>query len=97
MGGLLFRVAEQNRATLVFHLDGVACSALEGDTVLTAVLAHQTRLRTSEFDGMPRAGFCMMGACQDCWIWLETGERIRACTTLVGAGMRLCSYAGAVA
>lgn len=97
MAGLLFRVAEQDRAPVVFYLDGEACSALQGDTVLTAVLSHQTRLRTSEFSGAPRAGFCMMGACQDCWMLLESGERVRACSTLVQAGMRLRSHAGALA
>ena len=28
-----------------------------------------------------------MGACQDCWMWTSTGERIRACTTMVTQGM----------
>lgn len=97
MSGLFFRVAEKNRAALAFYLDGKMCTGLEGDTVLTAVLVHKTQLRTAEFDGAPRAGFCMMGACQDCWIWLETGERIRACSTLIYEGMRLCSHAGATA
>jgi hypothetical protein len=28
-----------------------------------------------------------MGACQDCWVWTEAGERLRACSTPVRAGM----------
>jgi D-hydroxyproline dehydrogenase subunit gamma len=28
-----------------------------------------------------------MGACQDCWVWSERGERIRACSTPVVAGL----------
>jgi hypothetical protein len=35
-----------------------------------------------------------MGACQDCWMQTETGERLRACTTFLVAGMRLCSQPG---
>jgi aerobic-type carbon monoxide dehydrogenase small subunit (CoxS/CutS family) len=30
-----------------------------------------------------RAGFCLMGACQDCWVWTADGQRVRACTTVV--------------
>jgi hypothetical protein len=40
-------------------------------------------------DGEPRAGFCMMGACQDCWIATEQGERLRACSTFIAPGMAL--------
>ena len=64
-------------------------TALAGDTVLTAVLTHGAQLRISEFSGQPRAGFCMMGACQDCWISTESGERLRACGTFIRDGMRL--------
>jgi NADH dehydrogenase/NADH:ubiquinone oxidoreductase subunit G len=28
-----------------------------------------------------------MGACQDCWVRLEDGRRLRACTTLVTDGL----------
>ena len=33
----------------------------------------------------------MMGACQDCWIATESGERLRACSTFIRAGMQLRS------
>ncbi|RVD47325.1 2Fe-2S iron-sulfur cluster-binding protein, partial [Mesorhizobium sp. M7A.F.Ca.ET.027.03.2.1] len=45
----------------------------------------------SEFDGTPRAGFCLMGACQDCSLWLADGRRIRACMTTVESGMTVAS------
>jgi predicted molibdopterin-dependent oxidoreductase YjgC len=77
------------RAALAFTLDGQACSGLEGDTVLTAVLAVAPRVRRHEASGAPHAGFCAMGACQDCWMDTEAGERLRACTTPLAAGMRL--------
>jgi NADH dehydrogenase/NADH:ubiquinone oxidoreductase subunit G len=35
------------------------------------------------------AGFCLMGACQDCWIWDDDGRRLRACTTYAEQGMRI--------
>jgi D-hydroxyproline dehydrogenase subunit gamma len=81
--GILKRVAETGRQPVGFVLDGQPLTALDGDTVLTAVLTHKAQLRRSEFSGEPRAGFCMMGACQDCWIATESGQRLRACATFV--------------
>lgn len=90
---LLTRLAERDRAPVDFVLDGKPVRALAGDTVLTAVLTHAGRLRETEFSGAPRAGFCMMGACQDCWMRLEDGTRLRACSTFIAPGMRLVSSA----
>ncbi|MGV2908454.1 (2Fe-2S)-binding protein [Achromobacter sp. AGC25] len=86
---ILKRVAETARPAVPFTLDGRACTALAGDTVLTAVLTQADCVRHSEFGGAPRAGFCMMGACQDCWMQLEDGARVRACSTSIAPGMRL--------
>jgi predicted molibdopterin-dependent oxidoreductase YjgC len=86
---ILRRLAEHDREPIELFLDGRAVSALRGDTVLTAILVNAPRVRTSEFSGEPRAGFCLMGACQDCWVSSESGERFRACTTFAEPGMRL--------
>lgn len=83
------RIAETQRAPLQFFIDGRAATALTGDTVLVAVLTQQRHLRHSEFSGEPRAGFCLIGACQDCWVRTEDGVRVRACSTTVSAGMRI--------
>ena len=88
---LLKRLVDTERAPVAFVLDGKACQALQGDTVLTAVLTHADRLRQSEFSGRPRAGFCMMGACQDCWMVTADGARLRACSTFIAPGMALLS------
>jgi D-hydroxyproline dehydrogenase subunit gamma len=92
--GLLRRVAETGRPAVNFLLDGRAVTALAGDTVLTAVLTQSAQLRRSEFSGEPRAGFCLMGACQDCWIATESGQRLRACATFIEEGMRLVTGKG---
>ena len=89
--GRLIRLAETNRAPLHFYLDGVERQAMQGDTVLTAVLLSVGSLRGAEFGPERRAGFCLMGACQDCWMWQEDGPRLRACSTQVRPGMRLLS------
>ncbi|WP_341319409.1 (2Fe-2S)-binding protein [Paraburkholderia sp. IMGN_8] len=91
------RLAEMQREPLSFFIDGHEVTALQGDTVLTAVLMHQRRVRESEFSGAPRAGFCLIGACQDCWMRTEDGTRLRACSTLVSAGMRVVTRLAEVA
>ena len=87
--GRIVRLAERDRAGVHFFFDGQIRRALEGDTVLTAMLASGHALRMSEFGPEPRAGFCLMGACQDCWVALADGRRLRACTTLAEDGMAL--------
>ena len=77
------------RDEIAFTLDGRACTGLEGDSVLTAVLTRGERLRESDFSEASRAGFCLMGACQDCWVQLDSGERLRACTTMLVPGMQV--------
>ncbi|WP_027056121.1 (2Fe-2S)-binding protein [Mesorhizobium erdmanii] len=87
--GRIVRLAEPDRAQLHFFLDGEKRSALAGDTVLTAMLGSGHALRSSEFGPEPRAGFCLMGACQDCWVWQDEGPRLRACSAFVTEGMKL--------
>jgi len=81
------RLSETDRPAVAFTLDGRPATALRGDTLLVAVLHQGGHLRTSEFGDGARAGFCLMGACQDCWMWTETGDRVRACSTPVADGM----------
>ena len=87
--GQFVRLAEQDRPAITLYLDGRPIRALAGDTVLTALLTAGPLVRRSEFGDGPRASFCVMGACQDCWVFLETGARIRACTSMAADGMRL--------
>jgi hypothetical protein len=87
--GRIIRLVQLPREALAFMLDGVTQQGFQGDTVLTAVLSVKTALRQSEFGPEQRAGFCLMGACQDCWIWQENGPRLRACSTPLVQGMRL--------
>ena len=79
----LCRVAALDRPPLRFFVDGVALEAMAGDTVLTAFLTNGRRLRRFEFGAEDRAGFCLMGTCQDCWISQADGSPVRACTTLL--------------
>ena len=98
---LLHRVAETGRAVVPLLIDGQPAQALAGDTVLTAVLTHHARLRRHERTGDAHAGFCLMGACQDCWVQLDDptqpgglGPRLRACSTPVQPGMAVRTDGG---
>ncbi|WPP01718.1 (2Fe-2S)-binding protein [Pseudomonas sp. HR96] len=93
---LFKRLTETARPALPFTLDGQPASGLLGDTLLTAVLTQAEHLRRSDFSAAPRAGFCLMGACQDCWVKLGDGRRVRACATLLQAGDSVCREPGAV-
>ena len=86
---LFQRLGETDRERVVITIDGEPVDALAGDTLLTALLTAGNHLRESEFGDGPRAGFCLMGACQDCWVDLEDGGRVRACTTFVSSGLRV--------
>lgn len=85
--GQFRRVAERERRRVSFTLDGIETEALEGDTLLTAILSARAHLRMAEFTEAPRAGFCLMGACQDCWVATADGRALRACTAYVADGM----------
>ena len=89
MNGRFVRLAETGRKTFPITVDGVVREAAEGDTLMVALLTGVSTLRDSEFGDGRRAGFCLMGACQDCWVQLEEGARIRACSTFVKEGMRV--------
>ncbi|WP_424987675.1 (2Fe-2S)-binding protein [Microbulbifer sp. S227A] len=93
MSGRVQRLTDPAGPAVPFLFDDEPMTGCEGDTVLTAVLSQRRGLRPAEFGPGTRAGFCLMGACQDCWIWRDDGQRLRACTTLLSAGMRLCSTA----
>ncbi|WP_137177182.1 (2Fe-2S)-binding protein [Roseomonas sp. AR75] len=87
---MLTRLLDQNRRPLTFVVDEEEITAKQGDTLLTAMLAAGLgHVRHSEFGDGDRAGFCWMGACQDCWVIVEGRGTSRACTTLVEPGMRV--------
>ena len=85
------RLAETGRPAIQLRIDGASASALEGDTVLVALLSQGQRVRDSEFGDGVRAGFCLMGACQECWVAID-GAPVRACGTLIAAGMRVATH-----
>ena len=94
MSGRFVRVAEKGRRTFEIVIDGRRTLAAAGDTLMVALLTAHDSLRDSEFGDGRRAGFCVMGACQDCWVWTADGERVRACTTPAVEGMSIVTRMG---
>lgn len=88
-GPQFVRAAQREGRALSFHFEDSTIHAVEGDSILAALLGAGALVRRHEFGGEPRGGFCLMGACQDCWIWSDKGGRIRACTTQARDGMIL--------
>lgn len=89
----LQRLSETQRPVVHFVLNAQPAQALEGDTILTAILTQSRQLRVNEFSQLPRAGFCVMGACQDCWVRLGEGGALRACQHLIQSGMQVHTQA----
>jgi D-hydroxyproline dehydrogenase subunit gamma len=85
--GQFVRAVHRHGATLRLTIDGNPVEAVEGDSLLAVLLLNGRFIRHFEFGDAPRAGFCLMGACQDCWVLLGDGERVRACTTLAARDM----------
>ena len=87
------RLDETHRERIRFACDGTEVEAMAGDSLLTAILTNAGWLRVTEFDHQPRAGFCLMGACQDCLVWTADGARLRACSTPVTPGLTIFTRA----
>jgi predicted molibdopterin-dependent oxidoreductase YjgC len=87
--GRLVRAIVPDGPPVRILVDGVEVTAYAGESVLVAVLGQRNVLRRQEFGDELRAGFCLMGACQDCWVWLADHTRVRACTTVVADGMSI--------
>lgn len=82
------RLLPRNGPRARLFVDGAELEAWEGESVLVAMLAAGAALQPLEESGA-RAGFCLMGACQECSVWHADGRAIRACMTRVEDGMRI--------
>ncbi len=89
VGNRFVRLNEQHRDSVAFFIDGKPAEGLVGDTLLVALLNAVGHVRHAEFGDSTRAGFCLMGACQDCWVEAQNGERLRACTTPLTPGLNI--------
>jgi predicted molibdopterin-dependent oxidoreductase YjgC len=87
----MFRLIDNNRLELVeVELDGKPVKLPAGISVAAALLQIDAiPFRQSPVGGMPRAPFCMMGACFECLLEIDGRCDQRACQVEVQAGMRV--------
>ena len=81
------RLMQGRGARVDVRVNGRAVEAYAGETLHTVLTASRGYVRQGDFGDGPRGGFCLMGACQDCWISLSDGRRVRACTTYALPGL----------
>lgn len=85
--GGMQRLMSGRGARIDIKIDGEPVLAYAGETLHTVLMVSRGHVRHSEFGDGPRGGFCLMGACQDCWVNLQDGRRVRACATYVAPGI----------
>jgi predicted molibdopterin-dependent oxidoreductase YjgC len=83
------------RRELCFTFDGEELRAAEGETIAVALfVAGKQALRTTERLGEPRGIFCNMGVCFECLVEIDGHANLRACQTVVRAGMKVRTQRG---
>lgn len=73
----------------VIYVDGKPIPAVEGESVLSALLASDIRqLMTSDY-GIESGAYCSMGVCHCCLVHINGHHKQRACRTLVKPNMKI--------
>ncbi|GHB45954.1 hypothetical protein GCM10007094_39070 [Pseudovibrio japonicus] len=71
------------------NVDGVPLPALEGESVLSALLASDIRQLMKSDYGSLSGAYCGMGVCHCCLLHIDGKHKQRACQTIVKPGMRI--------
>ena len=78
-----------------FTFDGESIEAVEGETIAVALYAAgKSTLRTTQRKSEPRGLFCNMGVCFECLVEVDNHANLRACQTVVRAGMQVKTQRG---
>jgi sarcosine oxidase, subunit alpha len=81
---------KKDRTPISFTFNDKTYSALEGDTIASALLSIGLRLlRYHDESGTPRGIYCNIGHCFECRVTVNSIEVTRACLTPVLDGMRI--------
>ena len=79
---------------VTIQINGLAVTAPEGSTLAAVLIEHgYLCLRHSDKTQAPRAVFCGMGVCFECLVQVGE-EELRACQTIVTAGMQVTVLGG---
>ncbi|ADY55437.1 hypothetical protein Sgly_1112 [Syntrophobotulus glycolicus DSM 8271] len=84
------------KQTVTIWADGEKLTALQGETIASALLANGRHiLRHTARYGQPRGIFCAIGRCTDCVMTVNGSPNVRTCVTEVQEGMVITSnFAG---
>jgi aerobic-type carbon monoxide dehydrogenase small subunit (CoxS/CutS family) len=75
-------------APITVVVNGEPIQAYPGETVATVLLAlGRQDFRHTEGQHSPRGLFCGMGICFDCLVTVDGEPNVRACVTMIRAGM----------
>ncbi|MDR1605017.1 MAG: (2Fe-2S)-binding protein [Gracilibacteraceae bacterium] len=81
---------------VVFFLDGVAATGLEGEPLAAALKAAGVAVhRYTKKHRRPRGLFCAVGRCTDCVMVVNGRPNVRVCVTPLEEGMRVATQYGA--
>jgi predicted molibdopterin-dependent oxidoreductase YjgC len=82
-------------ATVSFTFDGNPLKASAGCSVAAALLAGGvSTFRTTPVSGVPRAPYCMMGACFDCLVEIDGVPNRQSCLITVESDMQVRTQQG---
>jgi D-hydroxyproline dehydrogenase subunit gamma len=91
--GQFHRIEGPQRRRVRCTLDGELVDAFEGESLLTLLMLRGRHVRRFEFSNEQRGGFCLIGTCQDCWVYAANGSPLRACTTRIETEMQIRTVA----
>jgi D-hydroxyproline dehydrogenase subunit gamma len=84
------RLPDADGASIEVTIDGRPERVRAGDTVAAALFALGIQShRTSDRSGAPRAPYCMMGVCFDCFVTIDGVGNRQGCLVPIRAGMRI--------
>jgi predicted molibdopterin-dependent oxidoreductase YjgC len=77
-------------AAIVLQINGRPATAHPGETVAAVLLAEGIRtFRHTPGRHEPRGLFCGIGICYECLVTVNGAANVRACVTVVAAGMAI--------
>ncbi len=86
---------DERKKKINIYADGKIISAMEGDTILTALLAEGIRInRKTKKKKEPRGLYCGIGRCTDCVMIVNGIPNVRTCVTFIEEGMRVETQEG---
>ena len=94
-GAPAVRLGGDGDQTFDVIIDGEPLRACPGETIATVMLtAGRRAVRETVRRREPRGLYCVMGVCWECVVRVDdsrpgSGDRVRACVTLVTPGMRI--------